>query len=139
MVYIVHLTHTHIHTYVDLSCATLSPHCCSNLNRPFSALSIPRMSESLDTPALRPQDAKVHDPRQSETERMAKSDRWSRHIAQIRRLYIDQNLSLEEVMETMARNFDFHAGYDKRKAKTKSPPNRPPPKAQISQCAWSSP
>lgn len=68
------------------------------------------MTELLEVSRLENQEVWSHNPGHGENERMPTQERWSRHIAHIRRLYIDHNFSLEEVMRIMARDYDFHAG-----------------------------
>lgn len=68
------------------------------------------MSELVEISPLDNQEALAHSHGHGEMERMPTQERWSRHMAHIRRLYIDHNFSLEEVMRIMARDYDFHAG-----------------------------
>lgn len=69
------------------------------------------MSRPLEIPLLGNQAARGLDSHQSETDLAVTPDKWSRHIPHIRRLYIDEELPLEEVMKIMARDYKFHAGY----------------------------
>lgn len=41
-------------------------------------------------------------------------DEWGQHMGTIRRLYLDEDMTLQEVMRIMASEFDFVASYDQR-------------------------
>lgn len=39
-------------------------------------------------------------------------DEWAKHIETIRRLYLDEDMTLQEVMRIMASEYGFVASYD---------------------------
>lgn len=39
-------------------------------------------------------------------------DEWAQHMGTIRRLYLDEDMTLQEVMKIMASEFGFVASYD---------------------------
>ncbi|KAJ4396493.1 hypothetical protein N0V93_000712 [Gnomoniopsis smithogilvyi] len=77
------------------------------------------MNRPLEIRRLASREAERNDLRQSENGRPTTPDIWSRHIAQIKRLYVDENCSLAQVMNTMAKDHDFHAGKKSYKAQLK--------------------
>lgn len=69
------------------------------------------MSKDIEIRRLEARQAGFHETSQSEDGPTATSATWSHHMPLIKRLYIDDNYSLDQVMEIMARDYDFYAGY----------------------------